>query len=174
MREKQESHSRDSSLIFSSRNFRDVFFVSVSAMKYPLLIALIAAFSIGISAQSVAGNHRAPADSCPCEQILYFAEEMPTFSGDENGFQKYLSENIHYPDSARKAKQGGTVYIAFTVDQTGAVCEVKVLKGITGAPSLNEEAVRVMRASPNWRPGKMNGKPVCTNITVPIKFVPKR
>lgn len=110
-------------------------------------------------------------DTCkPAERVLSFAEEMPHFPGGENGFQKYLQQNVHYPDSAKKYGRQGTVYVYFEVYHDGSIQNVRCQKGVPNAPELCEEAVRVISAMPNWEPGKMDRKNVTVSMTVPLRF----
>jgi TonB family protein len=108
----------------------------------------------------------------PEDPVLSFAEEMPRFGdGDPNeNLQKYLAENIRYPESAVKNKKEGTCYVQFTVERDGSITDVVLKKGVAGAPELGEEAVRVIESMPPWNPGRMAGRPVRVTMTIPIKF----
>ncbi len=141
--------------------------LKVCAAIFSLLIC------VSVNSQNDTNSLSKKIDSCQCQEnfVNTFAEEMPAFVGGESAFQSYLKKNIVYPDTAIKLKQQGTIYITFTVDRTGAVCNVRLAKGLPRASSLNEEALRVIRASPVWVPGKMNGRPICVEQTVPIRFL---
>ncbi len=100
------------------------------------------------------------------KQMIYtYAEGMPSPGYDFNG---YLQHNLHYPQEARKAHITGKVIVKFVVSETGAIEKVTVLKGI-GA-GCDEEAARVIREMPTWKPGTQNGKPVKVYFTQPINF----
>jgi protein TonB len=58
--------------------------------------------------------------------------------------------------------------LSFIVEKDGSLSDIKVLRGIGGG--LDEEAVRVLKSSPNWKPGIMNGRPVRVAYTMPIHF----
>ena len=79
-----------------------------------------------------------------------------------------LGKNLKYPTEAKRNKIQGRVYISFIVEADGSLSEPKVLRGI--GSGCDEEAVRVMKLSPNWIPGVQNGKKVRVNYTVPIFF----
>lgn len=98
-------------------------------------------------------------------------EEMPTFGGgDINEFRiNYVQKNLKYPDVAAENGIQGRVIINFVVEPDGRVSNVKVVRGVD--PSLDKEAVRVVSASPKWKPGKQRGKPVRVQYTIPIIFV---
>ncbi len=101
-------------------------------------------------------------------KVLTFAEVMPDFPG---GFNKYLAEHIKYPAVEKAAKKQGTVYISFVIEKDGTVTNVREAKGVEGAPGLTKEAIRVISNMPKWKPGTMNGKPVCIEMKQPIRFV---
>jgi len=101
-------------------------------------------------------------------EIFTVVEESPSFPGGDAARIKFLQENIKYPQIARESSIQGTVYVTFVVERTGKVTDVRVLRGIGGG--CDEEAVRVIKAMPNWQPGKQRGKPVRVQFNMPIKF----
>jgi protein TonB len=96
-------------------------------------------------------------------------EEMPEFPGGEAGRAKYLSENTIYPQSAKEIGISGVVYVSFVVDENGDVVDVKLLRGIGGG--CDEEALRVIRNMPRWKPGRQSGKAVRVIHSIPISFI---
>ena len=114
------------------------------------------------------GGEEVIQESAP-QEIFTIVEEQPTFSMGEEARQKFLSENIKYPDLARENGIQGTVYVTFVVEPDGSLSNVQVLKGI-GA-GCDEEAIRVVKMMPKWTPGKQRGKNVRVKINMPIKFV---
>ena len=101
-------------------------------------------------------------------QVFTYVEEMPTFPGGDEALYSYISKQIQYPEIAKRAGVEGKVYIQFVVRTDGKVTEVTVVKGI-GA-GCDEEAVKVVRSMPNWKPGRQNGHPVNVRISVPIVY----
>ncbi len=96
-------------------------------------------------------------------------ETKPVFQGgDASNFAKWVNEHLIYPEDAVKAKKEGRVVVQFTVTKTGKMENVKVLRGTL--KSLDEEASRVVKASPVWEPGRMHGKAVDVTYTFPIVF----
>jgi protein TonB len=95
-------------------------------------------------------------------------EEMPEYPGGRGAMYKYLGENIKYPEKARENKVEGTVYVNFVVQEDGSVASVSILRGV--GSGLDEEALRVVRTMPNWKPGKQEGKAVNVQYNLPIKF----
>lgn len=99
------------------------------------------------------------------DPILSFAEQMPEFNGE---LYEYLSKNINYPVEAKENKIEGKVIVQFIVEKDASVSNVAVIK--KAGWGMDEEAIRVVRAMPNWKPGKQNGKPVRVKYTLPINF----
>ncbi|MGB4400957.1 MAG: energy transducer TonB, partial [Daejeonella sp.] len=97
------------------------------------------------------------------------AEVLPEFEGGMAGWGKYLSENLKYPEQAKKDSISGRVIVGFVVEKDGSLSDIKVLRGIGGG--ADEEAVRVLKNSPNWKPGKiLDGNVVRVAYTMPIFF----
>ena len=97
-------------------------------------------------------------------------EDMPKFQGgDQNTFRTWIQQNLKYPEIAAENGISGKVYVNFVVNKSGDVVDAKVVRGVD--PSLDQEALRVVRSSPKWTPGKQRGKPVKVQFTFPIVFV---
>lgn len=101
-------------------------------------------------------------------QTFTFVEQPPSFPGGEAKMMAFLSEHIHYPETARQAGITGKVLIKFVIDSDGSVTDITVLRGIGGG--CDSEAVRVVKAMPRWNPGRQEGKPVRVYFTLPITF----
>lgn len=82
--------------------------------------------------------------------------------------QKWVYQYLKYPQSAVENGIQGRVLVDFIVDKEGKVTDVRVIRGVD--PLLDDEAIRVISASPKWKPGKVNGNRVRTSITLPIEF----
>ena len=95
-------------------------------------------------------------------------EVLPEFPGGMEGWGKYLSENLKYPEPARKENITGRVIMSFIVEKNGSLTDIKVLRGIGGG--ADEEAIRVLKAAPKWKPGVSDGLPVRVAYTMPILF----
>ncbi len=98
-------------------------------------------------------------------KILDQAEQMPEFNGD---IRTWLTENIHYPEAARKGGKHGRVVVKFYIDEKGAVREPEVVRSVD--PLLDAEALRVVRSMPPWTPGQEGGGPVPVYFHLPISF----
>jgi len=102
--------------------------------------------------------------------ILCYAvtESEPEFPGGEEKRIQFLRDNLNYPQIARDNNIQGTVYVTFVVTKDGKISDVKVLRGIS--KECDEEAVRVIKLMPKWKPGEQMGKPVNVLFNMPIKF----
>lgn len=101
-------------------------------------------------------------------KVFDIVEEMPSFPGGMGALNKYLHDNVHYPVVAQENGVQGRVTISFVVEKDGSVTDVKVAKSVD--PSLDKEALRVVRGMPRWTPGKQNGATVRVKYNVPVNF----
>ena len=99
-------------------------------------------------------------------------EEMPEFPGGMPALIEFLQTNIKYPKDAIKQEVGGRVMVMFVVETDGSISNVRVARKVF--PSLDEEAVRVVKAMPKWKPGKEKGRLVRVNYTLPVVFSIKK
>ena len=102
------------------------------------------------------------------QEIFQIVEEMPAFPGGEAKLMEYVGKNVKYPQIARESGIKGRVFVSFVVEPDGSVSNVKVLRGIGGG--CDEEAMRVVKAMPKWKPGKQRGKAVRVSYMLPINF----
>lgn len=102
------------------------------------------------------------------EEPFDVVEDMPAFPGGMEAMIQFISNNIQYPADAQKQKVDGRVLVNFVVEKDGSITEVKVIK--PAFPSLDAEAVRVVKAMPKWKPGYQKGQAVRVQFTMPINF----
>lgn len=137
----------------------------------PLAVALLAMNSTAMRAnvqKKVVKTTKATKKTSANDKVYEVCEQMPTFPGGDAAMMKYLSENVKYPALAIKAQEQGRVVVSFTVEKDGAISDVKVARSVT--PSLDTEAVRVVKAMPKWTPGKQDGQLVRVRYNVPVSF----
>ena len=97
-------------------------------------------------------------------------DKWPSFQGkDANAFSSWVTARLKYPADALAAHIDGTVLVKFVIGTNGGVQEVEVIEGVF--PSLDAEAVRVIKSSPKWKPGIKDGKPIRVTYTHPVIFV---
>ena len=101
-------------------------------------------------------------------EVFTIVEEMPAYPGSDQKLYEYLGKNIKYPQIARESGIQGRVFVNFVVEPDGSVSNVKVMRGIGGG--CDEEAIRVIKSMPKWKPGKQRGKAVRVTYTIPVVF----
>jgi TonB family protein len=121
-----------------------------------------------VAKEKLPAETTASASSQDDKVIFTVVEKMPQFAGGDQALFKYLGTNIRYPVEAQKAGIQGRVICQYVVDENGAITDVSVVRGVD--PSLDQEAVRVIKAMPNWVPGEQRGKKVSVKYTLPINF----
>ncbi len=99
---------------------------------------------------------------------LTIAEVMPEFPGGQEALFKFISNQLKYPQEAKESEVQGRVYVSFVVEKDGSITDVKVLRGI--GSGCDEEAVRVVKGMPNWKPGTQAGKAVRVRYNLPIRY----
>ncbi|WP_339607519.1 energy transducer TonB [uncultured Roseivirga sp.] len=95
-------------------------------------------------------------------------EEYAKFPGGWDEWAKFLNKNFEYPRQAQRSGIEGTVHLSFVVDAKGIISDIEVTRGIGGG--CNEEAIRVLKLSPKWTPGKQRGVAVKSRMAIQIKF----
>ncbi len=125
--------------------------------KFVLTLAILATCS------SVQLAHAAVIDTAKTVAAAPANEVLPTFPGGEQKLNEFIKSKL-------KPVKGvsGQVTVYFVVEKTGKLNHVKVIKGLT--PAANKEAVRVIKLSPKWKPGTLNGKVRRAASTTPVVF----
>ena len=100
--------------------------------------------------------------------IHQVCEEMPEFPGGMRECMNWLGKNVNYPATAQEKGIQGRVIIQFVVERDGSITEPKVVRGVD--PDLDKEALRVVSAMPNWKPGKHKGEAVRVKYTLPVMY----
>jgi protein TonB len=98
----------------------------------------------------------------------YTVHDPPSFPGGEEAMLKFLADNLVYPEHAHNIGLEGKVYVTFVVDQFGNLTHIETPRPLGGG--LDEEAIRVMKIMPRWKPGRQNGHPVQVRYQLPIIF----
>ena len=101
-------------------------------------------------------------------KVFDVVEQMPSFPGGPSALMQFLSSNIKYPVVAEENGVQGRVVCTFVVERDGSITDVRVIKSVD--PSLDKEAVRVVKSMPKWIPGKQNGSAGRVKYTGPVTF----
>jgi TonB family protein len=131
-----------------------------------LSIVLFVGTSLALQAQESPSLPNSNLDTS--EEIFTVVEDNPSFPGGVEAMYAYIGKNLNYPKEAKENGIQGRVVVQFVVNLDGSITEVKVLKDIGGG--CGDEAVRVVKAMPNWKPGTQKGKAVKVRYNLPFKF----
>ncbi len=125
----------------------------------------MAAFAVVLIGYSQQKRAVAPSEGDP---IICSFEPQPEFPGGYEAMIKFFAKNLKYPKAAAKAKVQGKVFAGFTITETGQITGSEILKGI--GYGCDEEAIRLVKLMPPWKPSRQNGKPVAGRYLLPIRF----
>ena len=104
----------------------------------------------------------------PEHDVYQIVEQMPEFPNGQEALMLYIAKQVKYPPEAKKAGAQGRVFIGFIVEPDGSLSDFKVLRGI--GHGCDEEALRVVKSMPKWKPGMQRGKAVRVQYLVPVNF----
>ena len=102
-------------------------------------------------------------------KVYEIVEQIPEYPGGLTALMNYLRANIRYPAAAQKAGIEGRVVVSFIVEPNGSVSNVEIVRSVD--TDLDQEALRVVRQMPKWKPGKHDGSTVRFKYHLPIKFI---
>lgn len=141
-------------------------------MKIITLITILIITSIiseqAFSQENIENKRETIQTTNDSDEVFVFVEEQAEFPGGQDSLIKFLIRNIKYPELAKELGVQGTVYLKFIVEKDGRITNIKVIRGVH--PSIDAEAIRVVKMFPNWIPGKQRGRPVRIYYNLPIKF----
>ena len=141
-------------------------------MLKALLVIPVATLAVSVFANGTNASET-PKETHPQKttqtKIHDAVEEMPEFNGGQLAMMEFLMNNMKYPQAAVKAKQQGRAIVGFVIRKDGTVSDVHITKS-AGYAVIDEEAIRVVKAMPAWKPGKQKGEPVNVKYSVPITF----
>lgn len=105
----------------------------------------------------------------PVAPIVDFPDKEASFPGGTAAMQKFIAENIRYPEVAIDMGDQGRVFVEFVINKDGSIEQVKILRGVSR--ELDAEARRVVMSMPRWTPAEQKGEPVRARARIPINFV---
>ena len=109
-----------------------------------------------------------PVEKVDSDGVYLMPDQMPEFPGGMQAMMKFLTTNIKYPVEAQKKGVSGRVIVQFVIMEDGTLDQAKVIRGVD--PLLDEEALRVVKSMPKWKPGMDRGEAVKVRFTAPIMF----
>lgn len=95
-------------------------------------------------------------------------EVQPSFPGGMQEFYKWVGKNYNYPQMAKEQGVNGAIHVSFVVERDGSLTDIKVLRDLKYG--TGEEAMRLLKSSPKWKPGIQNGRPVRVSYSLPIRL----
>jgi periplasmic protein TonB len=101
-------------------------------------------------------------------EVFTIVESLPEYPGGQRAMTDFILKNLTYPTAAIAAGIEGKVYVQFIIEKDGTVSNVEAKNKLDGGCS--EEAVRVVKIMPKWKPGMQNGKPVRVVMNLPFNF----
>ena len=101
-------------------------------------------------------------------KIYDVVEVLPAFPGGNKAMGDYINKNVKYPKIDRENNVQGKVMAQFVVERDGSLTNIKAVR--SPSQSMADEAIRVLKSSPKWKPGINNGKPVRSTFTMPVSF----
>ena len=141
-------------------------------MKRTFLLLLTLLLAGAACAQSPQREVNATADSATVEEdefkLIYLIEHDPEFPGGVEALYQFLANNIKYPNTESECY--GKVYVTFVVEEDGSITDPKVIRDPCPGLGLGEEAMRLVKLMPKWKPGLQSGKPVRVQFYLPINF----
>lgn len=103
----------------------------------------------------------------PNNTLNYKAIDVePQFPGGAKAFYKYIAKNIGYDKDAKVTDMQGTVTVSMAIEPDGRITDAQIVNGVS--PIVDKEVLRVINASPKWKPGKQHGNPIKVRYTFRI------
>ena len=135
------------------------------------------AMGLALSGMSVTQAQNVNPQDTIDDEVMWVGMEEPLqplsqvraeFPGGTDALRAFLAENCHYPKEAQEKQQQGVVLLEFLVEEDGTISAITVLRSVCEA--LDEEAIRVVKAMPKWKPAVNNGLPHRSFFQLPITF----
>lgn len=119
--------------------------------------------------ETLSRKHQSDVSDEVWEETVFMAvEQSAEFPGGMDALWNFMNANVRYPKSAKRNGIKGRVFIQFTVSKDGSLSDFTFIKGIS--KELDEEALRVIKSMPNWKPAKQNGRAVNSRFVMPVMF----
>lgn len=144
--------------------------VCISGIAASALLGMPAAAQMATSALPAANDTAVAIPEEELEgEIFVVVEEKPEFPGGQEAFLQFLKENVHYPEDAVKEGKEGRAICQFVVWKDGTIRNIEVVRS-AGDERFDQEALRVLKSMPVWKPGKQRGRYVSVKYVVPFNF----
>lgn len=118
----------------------------------------------------IGGMAQIARDSTINQSIILVAENEPTFPGGKMELFSFIGKHIKYPKDALKKGKEGVVVVSFIVERDGTIKSESIKIEQSVYPSLDEEAIRIIKLMPNWIPANHDDRTVRAKTGIPIQF----
>ncbi len=102
------------------------------------------------------------------EPVFTMVDEMPSFPGGEKKMHQYIRKNLDLPEEVKKGDLSGKTYVSFVVDKNGAIHDIRSINSL--CDRCAQEAERLVREMPKWKPGRLKGEAVQVRVVLPVRF----
>jgi protein TonB len=150
----------------SFKTIRNIFSVAIILAGVPGTNNLMAESKDGSLSVDICAPE--PEDDSSGDDLYINVDKRATFPGGNNKAVVFIKENLKYPEDAANYGIQGRVIVKFVVEEDGSISDIKVVRGVH--PSLDAEAVRVVKLMPKWQPAERGGKPVRSRFNFPVYF----
>ena len=145
--------------------------MKISLQCAALLATLFMSYHGWSQVDPIAEPPAAPGDTIDYENLIFdFVEQPADYQGGMDSLKAFISHSMRYPKEAVESELGGTVYVGFVVEKDGSTSNIHIKRGISGAPMLDKEALRVVRTIRFKTPAYQKGQPVRSSVILPIRF----
>ncbi|MBW4889611.1 energy transducer TonB [Mucilaginibacter sp. HMF5004] len=127
---------------------------------FPLLLLFL--FSSALKAQTINVIKTGPPPAIKAIDV------EPEFPGGTKAFYKYISKSITFPADVDPEQVQGIITLSMAIEKDGSLTDIKILKGLT--ETMDVETLRIMKASPRWKPGMQHGNPIRVRYTFNINY----
>lgn len=103
-------------------------------------------------------------------ELFTTVEEQAEFPGGIANMTKFIQMNLKYPVVARERGITGKCFLKYIINEDGFITDIFVVQGVPNCAECDEEAIRIVKLMPPWKPAKMKGKPVKCYFNMPISF----
>lgn len=125
-------------------------------------------FLVGLTSLTAQGqNLEFPLPHDPPPRLY---DTAPRFPGGPEAFNRFIRQEMKYPEPEKSRGIQGQVYLKFQVNEEGKIENAKVVNGVPGGPNLAAEALRLLEIMPEWLPATLNGKPVKAEHYISLNF----
>lgn len=132
-----------------------------------LLILSVSFLTVGIATHHTSLMAQEPPLSVS-NSIIEDPDVIPMYSGGSGEMHRFIANTLRYPADAVAREAQGLVVYTFVVEKDGTLSNFKMIHNADSL--LNEEALRILKQMPPWRPARYKGEIVRSESYVPMYF----